>query len=64
MFFLVEEVKRPEKVIPKATVVSLGFVTLLYVLVNLCYMAVLSPHEMIQADAVAVVCVLLCIYSV
>ena len=52
-----EEVKHPEKVVPKATVVSMVTVIFLYILVNLCYMAVLTPQEMIEADAVAVVCI-------
>ena len=50
-----EEVKRPEKVIPRATVLSLVIVAVLYLLVNFFYMLVLTPTEMVQANAVAVV---------
>ena len=55
MFCLVEEMKHPERIVPKATAITFCVVISVYLLTNVCYLVVLSPQEMMQADAVALV---------
>ncbi|XP_077982868.1 large neutral amino acids transporter small subunit 1-like [Glandiceps talaboti] len=52
--FVTEELKNPHKNLPRAIVISVMLVTVIYVLVNVAYFAVLSPIQMGQSDAVAV----------
>ncbi|KAG4075694.1 hypothetical protein HA402_003519 [Bradysia odoriphaga] len=49
-----EEIKCPEKNIPRSIMIGVPIITGLYVFMNLAYMTVLTPHEMMTAPAVAV----------
>nr|CDS32541.1 cationic amino acid transporter [Hymenolepis microstoma] len=49
--FLVEEMRNPGRDLPRAIGIGLFLVTLLYMLTNVAYLAVLSPHEMLEAAA-------------
>uniref|UniRef100_A0A8C2BYG7 Zmp:0000001267 n=1 Tax=Cyprinus carpio TaxID=7962 RepID=A0A8C2BYG7_CYPCA len=49
-----EEVKRPEVNLPRALMIAIPMVTILYLLVNVSYLAVMTPTEMISSSAVAV----------
>lgn len=51
---LTEEIKNPEKNLPRSIAIAIPIVTALYVFMNLAYMTVLTPAEMINAPAVAV----------
>ena len=52
--FMVEELQNPYENLPKAIYVSLPLVTMIYILTNVAYYAVLSPDELIASDAVAI----------
>lgn len=52
---ITEEIKNPEVNIPRSIAIAVPVVTALYVFMNLAYMTVLTPMEMMKADAVAVV---------
>ncbi|XP_066940607.1 large neutral amino acids transporter small subunit 1-like [Macrobrachium rosenbergii] len=49
-----EELKDPYRNLPRAIWIGLPMVTVVYVLVNVAYLAVLSPHEVLTSNAVAV----------
>ncbi|KAI2654667.1 b(0,+)-type amino acid transporter 1 [Labeo rohita] len=49
-----EEVKRPEVNLPRALMIAIPMVTILYLLVNVSYLVVMTPAEMISSSAVAV----------
>ncbi|XP_073975764.1 b(0,+)-type amino acid transporter 1-like isoform X2 [Rhodnius prolixus] len=47
-----EEIKRPDKNIPRSISIGVPLVTLLYFMMNVAYMTVLSVHDIIRAPAV------------
>ncbi|XP_034153129.1 b(0,+)-type amino acid transporter 1-like isoform X4 [Esox lucius] len=52
--YLTEELKYPEVNLPRAVMVSIPMVTLLYLLVNVSYLFALTPKELMSSSAVAV----------
>jgi len=52
--FMTEELEDPYKNLPRAIYISLPLVTIIYVLANVAYLAVLSPPAMLASDAIAV----------
>ncbi|XP_019507170.1 PREDICTED: LOW QUALITY PROTEIN: solute carrier family 7 member 13 [Hipposideros armiger] len=47
------EVKKPRKTIPKCTFTAVLLVTTVYLLVNISYLTLLTPREILSSDAVA-----------
>ncbi|KAM6913092.1 b(0,+)-type amino acid transporter 1 isoform 1-T1 [Xenentodon cancila] len=52
--FVIEELKHPEVNLPRALMIAISLVTGLYLLVNVSYLAVLTPEELMSSNAVAV----------
>ncbi|XP_017267183.1 cystine/glutamate transporter isoform X2 [Kryptolebias marmoratus] len=52
--FVTEEVINPNRTIPLAIIFSMVTVTVLYVLINVAYYAIMTPAELLLSDAVAV----------
>ncbi|XP_068573784.1 b(0,+)-type amino acid transporter 1 isoform X3 [Cebidichthys violaceus] len=52
--FLTEELKHPEVNLPRALVIAISLVTGLYLLVNVSYLTVMTPRELMSSNAVAV----------
>ncbi|KAF7491845.1 Large neutral amino acids transporter small subunit 2 [Sarcoptes scabiei] len=52
--FVTEELKDPSRNLPRAIYISLPFVTIIYLLANISYFTVLTPHELLTSNAVAV----------
>jgi len=52
--FVTEELKSPNKNLPRAIYISLPLITGIYVLANVAYFAVLTPTELLSSNAVAV----------
>lgn len=57
--YVTEEIKEPSKNLPKSIMIGIPLVTICYALINLSYLAVMSPTEMIESEAVAVVSIYL-----
>uniref|UniRef100_A0A4X2M432 Solute carrier family 7 member 13 n=1 Tax=Vombatus ursinus TaxID=29139 RepID=A0A4X2M432_VOMUR len=53
MVSIAGEIKNPAKNIPRCIFTALSLVTILYLLVNISYLTVLTPEEIIDSDAVA-----------
>ncbi|XP_071327134.1 b(0,+)-type amino acid transporter 1 isoform X1 [Trachinotus anak] len=51
---VIEELKRPEVNLPRAVVIAISLVTGLYLLVNVSYLTVMTPRELMSSNAVAV----------
>uniref|UniRef100_A0A3Q4GWJ8 Zmp:0000001267 n=1 Tax=Neolamprologus brichardi TaxID=32507 RepID=A0A3Q4GWJ8_NEOBR len=51
-----EELKRPEVNLPRAVLIAISLVTTLYLLVNVSYLAVMTPKELMSSSAVALTC--------
>ncbi|XP_028995281.1 b(0,+)-type amino acid transporter 1 isoform X1 [Betta splendens] len=51
---LTEEVKHPEVNLPRAIIIAISLVTGLYLLVNVSYLTVMTPRELMTSSAVAV----------
>ncbi|XP_071378758.1 b(0,+)-type amino acid transporter 1-like [Centroberyx affinis] len=52
--YVTEELKRPEVNLPRAVLIAISMVTVLYLLVNVSYLAVMTPKELMSSNAVAV----------
>uniref|UniRef100_A0A667Z763 b(0,+)-type amino acid transporter 1 n=1 Tax=Myripristis murdjan TaxID=586833 RepID=A0A667Z763_9TELE len=52
--YVIEELKKPEVNLPRAVLIAISMVTVLYLLVNVSYFVVLTPRELITSSAVAV----------
>ena len=55
--FLTEELKDPFRNLPLAVYISMPLISIVYILANISYFTVLSPDELIESAAVAVVSV-------
>ena len=53
--FVTEEMKDPERDMPRAIYLSLPLVTVVYCLTNVAYISIVSPDEVKESNAVAVV---------
>ncbi len=53
--YVTEEIINPRRNLPLSIIVAIPMVTICYVLVNISYLLVMSPSEMMISDAVAVV---------
>ena len=52
---ITEELENPAVNLPRAIMIGVPLVTVCYVSINVAYLTVLSPEEMIASNAVAVV---------
>ncbi|XP_032796404.2 b(0,+)-type amino acid transporter 1 [Daphnia magna] len=52
--YITEEIKNPYRNLPLAITIALPLTTILYVSINVSYLTVLTPQEIINSDAVAV----------
>ncbi|KAM9788133.1 b(0,+)-type amino acid transporter 1 isoform 3-T3 [Syngnathus typhle] len=52
--YIIEELKRPQVNLPRAVMIAISLVTGLYLLVNVSYLTVMTPKELISSSAVAV----------
>lgn len=52
--YVTEEIQNPSKNLPRSIIIGIPLVTLCYALINISYLAAMSPTEMIESEAVAV----------
>ncbi|XP_068250088.1 b(0,+)-type amino acid transporter 1 isoform X3 [Palaemon carinicauda] len=52
--YVTEELKKPYTNLPRAIIIGLPLVTICYLLVNISYLAVMSPEELLSSETVAV----------
>ncbi|NWW50645.1 BAT1 protein, partial [Pedionomus torquatus] len=52
--YVTEELKKPEVTLPRAVMIAIPLVTCLYLLVNVSYLAAMTPSEVLSSGAVAV----------
>nr|CAH0107473.1 unnamed protein product [Daphnia galeata] len=52
--FVAEEVREPNKNLPRAILISMPIITVVYVMTNVAYLIVLTPEEILNSSAVAV----------
>ncbi|KAI1895138.1 hypothetical protein AGOR_G00103220 [Albula goreensis] len=52
--YVIEELKHPEVNLPRAVMIAIPMVTVLYLLVNVSYLAAMTPRELMSSSAVAV----------
>lgn len=52
--FVTEEIKDPVKNMPRAIIISISSITLIYILTNVAYFAVLSQKQILETEAIAV----------
>ena len=55
MNYVTEEIVNPKRNLPLSIIIAIPMVTICYLLVNVSYLAVMSPSEMMISEAVAVV---------
>ena len=60
--YVTEEIKNPSKNLPRSIMIGIPLVTLCYALINISYLAVMSPSEMVDSEAVAVVSFLIFLF--
>jgi L-type amino acid transporter 9 len=53
--YVTEEIINPRRNLPLSILIAIPMVTVCYLLVNISYLTVMSPSEMVISDAVAVV---------
>ena len=51
--FVTEEIEKPRRNMPLAIFISIPFITVVYILVNISYLTILSPSDIINSQAVA-----------
>jgi len=51
--YVSEEIKKPEKNMPRALIIAMSAIMVLYILINMSYLSVLGPSGLLAADAVA-----------
>ncbi|XP_062462329.1 b(0,+)-type amino acid transporter 1-like isoform X1 [Pezoporus occidentalis] len=51
--YVIEELKKPEVTLPRAVMIAIPLVTCLYLLVNMSYLAAMTPSELLSSGAVA-----------